>query len=107
MRRGFRPERRDANEAQLVRRLEAHGCSVVRMPASELGLPDLLVGCARRTHLVEVKDPDSRHGRAGLSAGQVAFAQAWRGSRVERVTTEDEVDAVVARWRHENAPRGG
>ena len=99
MRRNFRPERKDRTHGPLALRFEQHGCSVLTLPASVPGLPDLLVGCARANHLVELKDPESRYGRAGLSVAQQEFADTWRGEPVAVASTGADVDALVARWR--------
>ena len=91
---------KDGNHAAFVILLEQLGCSVVELHnAGVPGLPDLVVGCIGATHLVEVKNPDTRYGRAGLSSTQSAFARDWRGSPVWPVSTADDVIDLVRLWR--------
>jgi hypothetical protein len=69
------------------------------------GVPDLLVGYAGRTVLVEVKNPNSkggakageirRKGRGVLKAAQVKSFAAWKGDRIHEVINVDEaLDAI-------------
>lgn len=98
----MRPQaaKRDANHNTVADRFRALGCSVADLPATGIpGFPDTLVGCLGVTHLVEIKNLETRYGRAGLNANQTAFARDWRGSKVWTVCTEDEATAVVQNWR--------
>lgn len=91
---------KDGNHDAIVRRFEALGCTVAQMHACGVpGYPDVCVGAIGQTHLVEIKDPGTRYGRAGLNANQTAFARDWRGSPVHVVTSEDEATALVQQWR--------
>ena len=82
--------KRDVNEAQIVRELEAAGYSVQRLDGA--GLPDLLVGIQDRLVLLEVKDGDggvstrAPHRRndqsefpASLTPAQVKWWSRWKG----------------------------
>lgn len=62
--------KRDANEAEIVSRLRAHGLSVypIDKPC------DLIVGYRGRTYLVEVKSDKGR-----LTRTQQEFVASWRG----------------------------
>jgi hypothetical protein len=62
-------------------------------------MPDLAVGLLGQTHLVEVKNPKSRYGKAGLNANQHDFAASWRGGPVYVVANETDVLALVLKWR--------
>lgn len=95
--------RRDSTHGPLLRRFQFQGCSAVTLPASEAGRPDALIGCSRRNHLVEFKNPESRYGKQGASQVQQDWAAAWRGERPFVVSTEDEVDDLVRVWRAEAA----
>ena len=71
----------DANQAAIVAALRAQGASVylIKLPV------DLLVGYGGKTALVEVKNPDSRYGRAGLNANQQSWLATWNGGTVATV----------------------
>lgn len=97
--------KRDANHAVIARHFEALGCSVVELPhAGVAGFPDLVVGCIGRNRLVEVKNPETRYGRAGLNTNQQAFNRDWRGEPMFTVCTEDEVTVLVQNWRRNARP---
>ena len=86
--RGKYANKRDANEADLVKEFRAHGCSVVH-----LDLPlDLLVGYRGQTHLVEVKQEGK-----GLNEKQREFADTWRGE-MNVVRSIDDVRDLIAEW---------
>lgn len=83
-----RAARVDANQTQIVEALRAAGASV-----EVIGRPvDLLVGFRGRTILLEVKNPDSRYGRAGANKNQADFRSAWRG---DVVTLADGPDGAL------------
>jgi Holliday junction resolvase len=67
-----RNPRRDGNEAEIVRALEAQGFHVDRI--SGAGIPDLLVSKAGRMWLVEVKMPKGR-----FKPAQVKWRTEFRG----------------------------
>lgn len=102
-----RAARRDPNEPEIVDALRSAGATVV--PLSGPGLPDLLVGLAGRTYLLEVKQPlgprggkrgggASRPGQGGdgvLTEAQVAWWAAWRGAPPVIVRTPAEALAAI------------
>lgn len=91
---------KDGNHDEVAARFVALGCDVVDMHACGVrDFLDLVVGCAGVTHIVEVKNPETRYGRAGLTIGQSAFARDWRGGKVYVVTSPDEAEALVMNWR--------
>jgi len=95
-----RKSKKDANHNEIALRFIQLGCSVVQVhDAGISGLPDLVVGCIGRNFLVEVKNPETRYGRAGLNGNQTAFARDWRGAAVIHVCSVDEATAVVQNWR--------
>jgi hypothetical protein len=76
-----RAARVDANQDAVVSALRAAGASV-----NVIGQPvDLLVGHRGTTMLMEVKNPESRYGKAGANDNQLDFMQAWRGGPVSLV----------------------
>lgn len=94
-----RAARRDENQNTIADVFRALGCSVFETDRVGEGFPDLIVGCLGVNHLVEVKSPETRYGRAGFNAHQLAFNQQWRGEDVALVCTEDEAVALVHNWR--------
>lgn len=75
--------KRDANEPEIVKMLEAYGFTVVRMDTPA----DLLCGIFGRDYLVEVKTPTGT-----LTGPQEIFYGAWRGSRTILRSVEDAVE---------------
>lgn len=94
---GFRGKfknKRDANEADVVRVLVEAGCSV-----TTLDTPcDLLVGFAGRTHAVEVKAP-----KAKLTGPQTAWLDGWRGDYTI-LRSADEAEAFADGLRNAETP---
>ncbi len=96
--------RRDGNHSALVAVFQQLGCSVADLSHAGLpGWPDVVVGCAGVDRLVEIKNPATRYGRAGLNDNQQAFSRDWRGGKLWVVSTPDEVAAVVGNWRRDLA----
>lgn len=92
--------RKDANHDGIVARFEALGCSVAQLHgAGVAGWPDLVVGCVGINRLVEIKNPETAYGRAGLNSNQQAFNRDWRGEPMFAVCSEDEATALVQNWR--------
>ena len=97
--------RKDANHGEIEHAFADLGCTTADLShAGIAGWPDLVIGCLGIDHLVEVKNPGSRYGRAGLNANQSNFARDWRGGPIHTVASRDDVIALVARWRP--APTG-
>jgi hypothetical protein len=96
----IRRGKKDGNHDAIVARLESLGCTVAQMHACGVpGFPDVAVGAIGQTRLVEIKDPTTRYGRAGLNANQSVFARDWRGGQVYVITSPDEAAAFVQQWR--------
>lgn len=91
--------RRDDNHNELVGVFRALGCTVFETDRVGEGFPDVVVGCIGVNHLVEIKNPGTDYGRAGLNQKQKLFNDPWRGEKVVAVWTQDEVTALVANWR--------
>lgn len=81
--------RRDSNEGEIVRALEAVGCSVTRL--SQKGVPDLLTSRNGVNYLLEVKE-----GKAKLTEDQEAFFAYWQGQVCVVRSVEDALRAVGA-----------
>lgn len=98
---------KDKNHDRLVSVFRGVGCSVAELVSTGLpGWPDTVIGCLGANHLVEIKNPETAYGRAGLNANQTAFAQEWRGERVWTAATDDEALALVQNWRRIAPPAG-
>ncbi len=77
-----RAARVDANHAAIVAALRAAGCSVLDLSAVGGGCPDLAVGVAGRTVLIEVKDGAKPPSARALTPHQVRWHADWRGGPV-------------------------
>lgn len=98
-RRGYRGSK-DGNHDAIVAVFVQLGCTV--MDLHESGVkdgPDLAVGCMGRTEVVEVKNPETSYGRAGLQPSQATWAMNWRGSPVYEVRDRTDVVELVQLWR--------
>lgn len=93
--------RRDANHKGIVKCLRRYGATVIDLAAAGQGVPDLLVGYAGRTIMLEVKNPATKRGQQGMSgkrtaARQQKFRDEWRGAPVYVVYTASEALAKLA-----------
>ena len=97
-------KRRDENEGEIVRALEAIGANVTRLDTA--GVPDLLVAWRSRTFLLEVKDPAQKRYRAGKGGGKQALTPAqvkwwglpWEGDARQVVETVAEALEAIG-WK--------
>ena len=88
--------RLDATQKAVVAALREIGCSVTSLAAVGGGCPDLLVGLAGRTVLLEVKSAKAvRHKPSETTSAQDGWVATWRGGLVAVVHDVDEaLDAV-------------
>jgi hypothetical protein len=84
--------RADLNQKKIVDALRSIGATVEITSQQGNGFPDLVVGYMKRTHLIEVKNPDTN---GKLRATQEIFRDKWKGSDVHVVNTVDEALRVV------------
>ena len=84
-----RAARIDANQRAIVKALRKAGASVQPLHTVGDGVPDLLVGIAGRTYLIEVKGPTGT-----LTPDQVRWHGEWRGAAP--LIVRDEVQALWA-----------
>lgn len=92
--------RRDGNHDAIKSDFENMGCTVIDTHATGIpGFPDLVVGCLGVNHLVDVKDPLTAYGRAGLNENQSAFQQHWNGGPIFVAMCTDDVVDLVHTWR--------
>jgi Holliday junction resolvase len=81
-----RAARVDRNHGAVAKVFSAHGMSVISLAAHGSGCPDLLVGAAGETYLVEVKDGRQPPSRRTLTPDQVAWHASWLGRPVDIIT---------------------
>jgi Holliday junction resolvase len=78
----------DTNHKEIVAALRQAGATVVSLAAMKHGCPDLLVGYAGETVLMEIK----RDAKAKFTPDQLDFLGKWRGGAISRV---DSVEAAI------------
>jgi hypothetical protein len=70
--------RKDANHVPIVEALRKMGAVVLDLSRQAHGCPDLLVGRNGAWNLVEIKNPKTYYGKAGLSKSQKRWADEWK-----------------------------
>jgi Holliday junction resolvase len=78
----------DSNHKEIVAALRQAGATVVSMASLKHGTPDILVGYAGETILMEIK----RDAKAKFTSDQLDFLGKWKGGAISRV---DSVDAAI------------
>jgi len=78
----------DTNHKEIVKALRDAGATVVSMASLKHGTPDILVGYAGETILMEIK----RDAKAKFTPDQLEFLGKWKGGAISRV---DSVDAAI------------
>ena len=78
----------DTNHKEIVKALRDAGATVVSLAAMKHGCPDLLVGYAGETVLMEIK----RNAKAKFTPDQLEFLGKWKGGAISRV---DSVEAAI------------
>jgi Holliday junction resolvase len=78
----------DTNHKEIVKALRDAGATVVSLAAMKHGCPDLLVGYAGETVLMEIK----RDAKAKFTPDQLEFLGKWKGGAISRV---DSVEAAI------------
>lgn len=86
----MRHGKRDLNHTEIKQALLACGCSVIDLADAGNSVPDLLVGRAGRSFLVEVKSPKGKE-----KPGQTQAREAWRGDRWSVVRSVQEALRAV------------
>jgi len=69
----------DDNQAEIVAALRRAGCSVCILSGVGKGCPDLAVGRAGVTYMLEVKDGRKPPSARKLTADEQGWHDAWRG----------------------------
>lgn len=103
MPRGY-ASRVDNNHKEIVDALRKAGASIIDTAKLGGGLPDLIVGFAGKTFLVEVKNLKTQYGRAGLNKNQQKWLKEWTGGPFAMVTDiESALRAIGAKKQEEEA----
>lgn len=93
-----RAHRLDANHHAIVETLlESEHVSVCSLAGVAMGCPDLLVGVAGRTYLVEVKDGDKPPSAQEFTPDQRRWFAEWKGGDVHVLNSEDQARSWVKR----------
>lgn len=85
----------DANQAEVVKALRAAGATVQSLAAVGDGVPDLLVGIAGKTALIEVKDGAKVPSAQRLTSDQLAWHGAWQGGTLATVNSVESALRVL------------
>jgi len=78
----------DTNQKEIVEALRKMGATVVSLASMKHGCPDLLVGYAGETILIEVK----KDAKSKYTPDQLDFLGKWRGGAICRI---DSVEAAI------------
>ena len=78
----------DTNHKEIVKALREAGATVVSLASMKHGCPDLLVGYAGETLLMEIK----RDSKSRFTPDQLDFMGKWKGGAISRV---DSVEAAI------------
>jgi hypothetical protein len=69
----------DANQPEIVDALRRHGATVQSLAPIGNGCPDLLVGYAGKTALIEIKDGSKPPSARRLTEDQMLWHKDWQG----------------------------
>ena len=83
-------KRTDANHAEIMQEFRRLGASVLDLSRVGMGCPDLLIGVANTSALVEVKV-----GNAKFTPAQELFMYNWRGGTVSRIDSPEAAERLV------------
>ena len=75
----------DDNQKDVVSAMRAAGAYVIDTSKMGNGFPDLIVGFRGVTLLMEVKNPKTQYGRAGLNKRQKSWHAEWTGGPLSTV----------------------
>lgn len=89
-----RAAKTDDNQAAIVNALRMAGCSVVSLAAVGKGVPDICVGRAGKSYLLEIKDGGKSPSRQKLTAEQRYFHSIWKGHAVVVKDVAEAFEAV-------------
>ncbi len=85
-------KRRDANEPDIIKALEALGCTVESMDKV-----DLVVGYRGRNYLLEIKNGTKTSRSRTLTPTQKRLRETWNGQYSVVTSVEEALSAIVGR----------
>lgn len=85
----------DDNQTAIVRALRSAGATVCSLAAAGNGIPDLLVGHAGRTALMEVKDGQKPPSARRLTPDQEQWRREWTGGTLALVNDVESALRVL------------
>ena len=89
-----RAAKTDDNQAAIVDALRDAGCSVVSLAAVGKGVPDICVGRAGKSYLLEIKDGAKPPSKRTLTSEQRYFHSIWKGHAVVVKDVAEAFEAV-------------
>ena len=89
-----RAAKTDDNQREIVEALRAAGCSVGIVSGVGNGFPDLAVGRAGKTYLLEVKDGSKPASAQALTQAEKTWHINWRGHAAVVNSPEQALRAV-------------
>lgn len=84
----------DDNQGEIVGALRGAGCSVAILSGVGKGFPDIAVGRAGKTYLLEIKDGSKPPSRRQLTPDERAWHGAWKGHAAVVENVEQALRAV-------------
>lgn len=85
----------DANQHEIVKALRAAGATVQSLAAIGAGCPDILIGYANKTALVEIKDGSKVPSAQKLRPLQEDWHANWRGGTLATVNSVESALRVL------------
>lgn len=85
----------DKNQPEIVSALRKAGATVQSLAAVGAGCPDLLVGYANRTALIELKNGSNVPSAQKLRPLQTDWHEAWTGGTLETVNSVESALRVL------------
>jgi len=85
----------DANQPEVVAALRKAGCTVQSLAAVGKGVPDIMVGRAGVTYLLEIKDGAKPPSARKLTPLEASWAAAWTGGPLATVKSVEEALLAV------------
>ena len=85
----------DKNQPEIVEAMRRYGASVTSMAGLGKGVPDLLVGHAGKTAIVEIKDGSLPPSARGLTLDQQIWHAEWRGGTLAVVCDVESAIRVL------------
>jgi hypothetical protein len=84
----------DENQGEIVRALQAYGCTTQSLASVGLGCPDQLIGYRGVNILMEIKNPEQDPNKRKLTPDQRGWHERWRGQKAVVETIDEALDVV-------------